>query len=132
MTRRKSTAFYSEAVVRSRYVKKLLSKISQNSRESTCARQSIFFDKVVGLRRIASVARLKFAEWRSAFIRNFIFFIKSFKVGLSPSKKICVICLIESPFKMMKNAFYFILIALFVLKIFTFLSPLFGHLGKTA
>ena len=40
------------------------------------------------------------------------------KVGLSPSKKICVICLIESPLKMLKNAFYFILKALFVLKIF--------------
>ena len=40
------------------------------------------------------------------------------KVGLSPSKKICVICLIESPLKMMKNAFYFILKALFVLKLF--------------
>ena len=47
-------------------------------------------------------------------------------------QKICVICLIESPFKMMKNAIYFILIALFVLKIFKFLSQLFGHLGKTA
>ena len=34
---------------------------------------------------------------------------KSFKVGLSPSKKICFICLNESPFKMMKNVFYFIL-----------------------
>ena len=55
-----------------------------------------------------------------------------FKVGLSPSKKICVICLIESPLKMMKNAFYFILKALFVLMIFRFLSQLFGHIGKTA
>ena len=27
------------------------------------------------------------------------------KFGLSPSKKICVICFIESPLKMMKNAF---------------------------
>ena len=32
---------------------------------------------------------------------------------------------------MMKNAFYFNLKALFVLKIFKFLSRLFGHLGKT-
>ena len=56
----------------------------------------------------------------------------SFKVGLSPSKKICVICLIEIPLKMMKNAFYFILKALFVLKLFKFLSRLFGHVGKTA
>ena len=37
-------------------------------------------------------------------------------------KKFCVICFIESPLKMMKNAFYFILKALFVLKIFRFMS----------
>ena len=54
------------------------------------------------------------------------------KVGLSPSKKIYVICLIESPLKMMKNAFYFNLKTLFILKIFKFLSRLFGHMGKTA
>ena len=53
------------------------------------------------------------------------------KVGLSPPKKNCVICLIESPL-MMKNDFYFILKALFVLKLFKFLSQLFGHVGKTA
>ena len=53
------------------------------------------------------------------------------KVVLSRSKKICIICLIESPLKMMKNAFYSILKALFVLKIFKFLSRLFGHVGKT-
>ena len=47
-------------------------------------------------------------------------------------KKICVICLIESPLKIMKNAFYFMLKALFVLKIFKFLSRLFVHVGKTA
>ena len=35
-----------------------------------------------------------------------------------------------SLFKMMKNAFYFILKALFVLKIFNFLSWLFGHVKK--
>ena len=33
---------------------------------------------------------------------------------------------------MMKNAFYFILKALFVLKIFKFSSRHFGHVGKTA
>ena len=32
----------------------------------------------------------------------------------------------------MKNAFYFILKALFVLKIFKFLSRPFGHVGKAA
>ena len=45
-----------------------------------------------------------------------------FKVGLSPSKKKVIICFNHSPSKMMKNAFYFILKALFVLKIFKFLS----------
>ena len=38
----------------------------------------------------------------------------------------CVICAIESPLKMMNNAFYFILNAL------KFLSWLFGHIRKTA
>ena len=45
-----------------------------------------------------------------------------FKVGLSPSEKMCVVFFIESPLKMMKNAFHFILKALFILKIFKFLS----------
>ena len=53
------------------------------------------------------------------------------KVGLSPFKKICVICFNESPLKMMKKASYFILKALFVLKIFKFLSLVFGHTEKT-
>ena len=46
----------------------------------------------------------------------------SIKVGLSPSKNTFFICFNDSPSKMMKNAFYFILKALFVLKIFRFLS----------
>ena len=54
------------------------------------------------------------------------------EVGLSPSKKNCVICFIESPLKLMKDAFYFILKALFIIKIFKFLSWLFDQLGKTA
>ena len=36
------------------------------------------------------------------------------KVGFSPSKKNYFICFNESPLKMMKNTFYFILKALFV------------------
>ena len=43
------------------------------------------------------------------------------KVGLSPSRKFFFICFNDSPSRMMKNAFYFILKALFVLKIFKFL-----------
>ena len=53
-----------------------------------------------------------------------------FKVRLSPSKKISVICFIESPLKMMKNTFDLFLKVIFVLKIFTFLSWLFGHVEK--
>ena len=56
----------------------------------------------------------------------------SFKAGLSPSKKIFIICCNDSPSKMMKNAFYLILKALFVVKIFKFLSWLFYHVEKTA
>ena len=52
----------------------------------------------------------------------FLFFylircLQPIKVGLSASKNIYVICLTESPLKIMKNAFYFILKALLVLKI---------------
>ena len=54
------------------------------------------------------------------------------KIGLSPSKKICIIWLIKSPLKMTKNAFYFILKVLSILKIFKFLSRYFGHVWKTA
>ena len=42
------------------------------------------------------------------------------------------ICLIERPLKMIKKMLYFILKALVTLKIFKFLSRLFGHVGKTA
>ena len=51
-------------------------------------------------------------------------------VWLSPSKKICCICSNETPLKMRKKAFYLILKALFFLKIFKFLSWLFGHVEK--
>ena len=65
-----------------------------------------------------------------------LFIIRSaataFKVGLSPTKKNCVICSIESSLKMIKNPFYFILNVFFVLKIFKFLSWLFGHVEKMA
>ena len=75
-----------------------------------------------------------------------VFFIKPFSSIIKKShdknlnilksgshlSKTYVICFIESPLKVMKNAFYLVLKALFVLKIFKFLSWLFGHAGKTA
>ena len=54
-----------------------------------------------------------------------------FKVGHSPSKKICLICFNESPLKTMNNAFYFTLKALFVLKILKVLCWHFSHVQKT-
>ena len=44
------------------------------------------------------------------------------KVRLCPSKKFFFVCFSGSPSKMMKNAFYFMLKALVILKIFKFLS----------
>ena len=54
------------------------------------------------------------------------------KVGLSSSKNVFFIFFNDSHSKMMKNVFYFILKALFVLKTFNFLSWLFGYVEKTA
>ena len=53
-----------------------------------------------------------------------------FKVELSPSKKLFFIDFNEKPLKVMKNAFWFMLKALFVLEMFTFLPWLFGHVEK--
>ena len=46
--------------------------------------------------------------------------LSQFKVGLSPSKKICVICYDKSSLKMIKNTFYFILKAHFELRVYKF------------
>ena len=54
------------------------------------------------------------------------------KVGLSPSKNLFdYYCFNDSPSEMMKNAFYFISKAFFVLKIFKLLSSIFGNVEKT-
>ena len=68
--------------------------------------------------------------------QNFSFSSETFSSLLKSDshlpKIFCVACLIESHLKVMKSAFYLILKALFVLKIFKFLSRLFSHVGKTA
>ena len=53
--------------------------------------------------------------------------IEFFKGALSGQRQFLAA---ESPLKMMKNAFYFTSKALFLLKIFKFLSWLFGHVAK--
>ena len=49
--------------------------------------------------------------------------ISDLKVGHSPIKKVDFICFNGRPLKIMTNASYFILTALFVLTIFTYLVP---------
>ena len=53
--------------------------------------------------------------------------LKYIKVALSSSRQFLSA---EIPLKMMKNSFYFMSKALFVLKIFKFLSSLFCHVAK--
>ena len=59
-------------------------------------------------------------------------FLKKFKVALSPSRKVVFISSNESSLKIMKNVFCFMLKALFVLEIFTFLYRIFGYVEKRA
>ena len=59
-------------------------------------------------------------------LHNLKFKLSEFKIGLWRSKKLW------KHFKNDKNALYFTLKALFVLKIFNFLSWLFGHVEQTA
>ena len=56
-----------------------------------------------------------------------LYYSNSFKSACSGLKQFLAT---ENPFKMMKKAFYFTLKALLVLKIFKFLSSLFGHVEK--
>ena len=55
-------------------------------------------------------------------------FYERLKVGLSLSKKVGFICFNGRPFKIMKNAFYFLLKA--PLNISIFLPNFSGHVGK--
>ena len=43
------------------------------------------------------------------YTHSYTYITSRVKAGLSPSKKFFIICFSESPSKMMKNAFYFIL-----------------------
>ena len=60
-------------------------------------------------------------------LRNYDILILDLKSDSHLPKIFFIICFNDSLSKMMKTVFYFILKALFVLKIFRFLSWLFGH-----
>ena len=59
-----------------------------------------------------------------------MFLLHLFKVGLSASTKVVFVCFNESPLKMMKNAFDFLLKALFVFEIFPVCPDFFRYVKK--
>ena len=75
----------------------------------------------IGLLSIFTIERF---SWVISLLFERIY--KIFKGTLSDLQPLAT----ESPLKMIKNSFYFNSIALFVLKIFKFLSWLFGHVSK--
>ena len=70
-----------------------------------------------------------FAQYPLNCFQCFLDFLKS---NSYLPKKVPFTCSRESPLKMMTNAFYLILEALFVLKISKFLSGLYGNIEKTS
>ena len=85
--------------------------------------------QVVTLHSFFVRARWKFQKpWGTFYVFDQIYNNRSLikniilKLGPSPSKKIAFTCFNKKPVKKMKIAFYFMLIVLFVLKIFRFLS----------
>ena len=67
------------------------------------------------------------AKWQSNALDALLDSLSGFKGALLGLRQFLAT---ESPLKMMKNAFYFLSKALFVLKVFKFLSWLFGHVAK--
>ena len=63
----------------------------------------------------------------SGMLQNVAYSITTLEVGVSPSKQDFFLL----QWKLFKNAFYFVLKALFILKVFKFLSWFFGHVEKT-
>ena len=74
---------------------------------------------------------LKTSSFKWLLVSFWNFAWKGLKVGLLSSIKVCFICFNKRHSEMMKKyAFYFILKAPFLLKIFKFSLDFFGHVGK--
>ena len=86
----------------------------------------LFLD--ISLPQMASF-RCKFLY--SLFCVWFLVYLVQLKSGCHIPKFFFIFCN-ENPSEIIKDAFYFILKALFILKIFKFLSWHFGHVEKTA
>ena len=88
------------------------------------------------MKQIFTISKLKDFLYLALKIRDY-FFNKNFSIIRSdshlPKKFVSILkVFIGIPLKVMKNALYFILKAVFVLKIFKFLSWISGHVEKTA
>ena len=88
----------------------VLKKFVKFTGEHLCS--SLFFNKVAGF----------FNRTPPKVCFRNRYFINILKSDSHLPKKIFIICFNDNPSKIMKNAFYFILKAAFVLKIFKFLS----------
>ena len=105
----------------------LLPEIGINISDSTDLVSCIWDKQCKGLKGF------KTHHWSCKTIKSFDKkMVNDLKDGLSSSEKILLICFNESSLKMMKNAFYFILKALFILKIFKFLAWHFVHVEEMA
>ena len=105
---------FQKFISRSVFGKLQLTQILLNFKTSWCNLKTVCF----------CVASLLFWFWEE---------LRRIKVRLPTSKRrFVLIFFYDIPSKIMKNAFYFILKAIFVLRIFKFFSWLFGHEEKTA
>ena len=87
---------------------------------------------MVGVNGTSTVSLIGVGKGEGGWVENLKFEIKLFmpwnvKGALSSLRQFLVT---ESPLKTMKNAFYWVLKALLVLKIFKFLSWIFSHVEK--
>ena len=93
--------------------------------------ESLYLQPLISFRYVDNSFYLHTLE---EYIEKFLWGLNEFdeklKVVLSSSKKIYFVCFNESPLKMMKNTFYFILKAILVLKIIKFLSLFFFSVWK--
>ena len=80
---------------------------------------------------VGTIYLICMTNWLNGVLHDSKAACKYLKSGSHLPKK-CFICLNESPLKVMKNDFYFILKVFFVFKIFKFSSWLFSYIEKTA
>ena len=107
------------AYIHPRHINKILWYYNTKSVKLTDHKNNLTREKVLFL-KLEKDKKKKFAKIKE----------RKLKIRLWPFKKYCLIFFNENTVKMMKNAFYFILKARFVLKIFKVLSWLCGHIEK--